>query len=548
MSELDIGGRISTLFPRVEDIDHSVDFAPGGGVVTFGDAYLVDGEVRRWTGERMEITSPVCVTGSGGTSRRSMGHAALLSQEAALDALAAAVRAWDNGRGPWPTMRVADRVEAVQAFVEKMRQVREEVVILLMWEIAKTRSEAEKEFDRTVAYIEDTIEAVKELDRAAGRFSTAGGLLAQIRRAPLGVTLCMGPFNYPLNETFTTLIPAVIMGNPVVVKLPRFGLLCQAPLLRCFADCFPRGVVNILNGRGRTVASAMVEAGSLAALAFIGSSSAANALKKQHPRPNRMRCILGLDAKNPAIIQADADLDLTVGECVTGALSFNGQRCTGLKLLFVHRTIAETFVARLAEAVDALPFGLPWEPKVKITPLPEHDKVAAMQALVEDATSKGAHIVNRHGGLSNQTFYFPSVVYPVTPRMSLYTVEQFGPVVPVAVYDDIAEVLDFIETSNFGQQASIFGRDPKTVGPLIDVLSNQVCRVNLNAQCQRGPDVYPFAGRKDSAEGTLSVSDALRCFSIRSMVAAANALSNRELLQEILRGRTSNFVNTDYLF
>jgi acyl-CoA reductase-like NAD-dependent aldehyde dehydrogenase len=132
--------------------------------------------------------------------------------------------------------------------------------------------------------------------------------------------------------------------------------------------------------------------------------------------------------------------------------------------------------------------------------------------------------------------------------MSLYTVEQFGPVVPVAVYDDVSEVMDFMETSNFGQQASIFGRDPKTVGPLIDVLSNQVCRVNLNAQCQRGPDVYPFAGRKDSAEGTLSVSDALRCFSIRSMVAAANDPSNRELLHEMLRGGTSNFVSTDYLF
>ena len=157
-------------------------------------------------------------------------------------------------------------------------------------------------------------------------------------------------------------------------------------------------------------------------------------------------------------------------------------------------------------------------------------------------------MVNRHGGLSNRSFHFPSVVYPVTPAMALYTVEQFGPVVPVAVYDDVAEVVDFLETSHFGQQASVFGRDPRVVGPLIDVLSNQVCRVNLNAQCQRGPDVYPFAGRKDSAEGTLSVSDALRCFSIRSMVAAADNEANRALLHDVLRARSSNFVNTDYLF
>ncbi len=92
--------------------------------------------------------------------------------------------------------------------------------------------------------------------------------------------------------------------------------------------------------------------------------------------------------------------------------------------------------------------------------------------------------------------------------------------VPVAPFDDVRDVVDEIVASDFGQQASVFGRDAHVVGPLVDVLANQVCRVNLNAQCQRGPDVYPFTGRKDSAEATLSVSDALRCFSIRSMVAA----------------------------
>jgi glyceraldehyde-3-phosphate dehydrogenase (NADP+) len=358
----------------------------------------------------------------------------------------------------------------------------------------------------------------------------------------------MGPFNYPLNETFTTLIPALIMGNPVVAKLPRFGMLCQAPLLEGFAKSFPKGVVNVLNGEGRTVAGPLVEKGDVAALAFIGSSRAANVLKKQHPRPNRLRCVLALDAKNPAIVLPDADLDLAVRECVVGALSFNGQRCTGLKLLFVHRSIADRFVEKLSAAVDALPFGLPWEPGVRLTPLPEIDKAAAMQALVDDAVGKGAHVANRFGGLCNRTFFFPAVVYPVTAQMSLFSVEQFGPVVPVVAYDDIAEVMDFIENSNYGQQASVFGHDAKVVGPLVDVLANQVCRVNLNAQSQRGPDAYPFTGRKDSAEATLSISDALRCFSIRSMVAAPEDETNRELLRDILLGRTSNFINTDYLF
>jgi glyceraldehyde-3-phosphate dehydrogenase (NADP+) len=548
MSTSDVRSRIDTLFPRLEDVPAAAEFAPGGGVYPDGGLYLVDGEVRRWTGQTSEVTSPVCVSIGGRVERRRMGAHAALTREEALGALDAAVRAWDHGRGRWPTMTVGARIDAVMAFVAGMEKAREQSVRLLMWEIGKTRADSEKEFDRTVQYVRDTVDVLKEMDRAAGRFTSSAGILAQIRRAPLGPVLCMGPFNYPLNETFTTLIPALIMGNTIVAKLPRYGMLCQAPLLAAFAEAFPRGVVNVVNGEGRTVAGPLVERGDLAALAFIGSSRVANVLKKQHPRPNRLRCILGLDAKNPAIVLADADLDLAVREVVTGALSFNGQRCTAVKLVYVQRALADRFLNKLADAVDALPFGMPWESGVKLTPLPEEGKAETLQQLVDDAVAKGARVVNAHGGTVNRTFYFPAVVYPVSRPMALHSVEQFGPVVPVAPFDDVREVVAEIVASDFGQQASVFGRDPRVVGPLVDVLANQVCRVNLNAQCQRGPDVYPFTGRKDSAEATLSVSDALRCFSIRSMVAAPGEEANRELLREMLNGRTSNFVNTDYLF
>ena len=126
--------------------------------------------------------------------------------------------------------------------------------------------------------------------------------------------------------------------------------------------------------------------------------------------------------------------------------------------------------------------------------------------------------------------------------------EQFGPVIPIATFGEVSEVLDWIADGAYAPQASVFGCDPGVVGGLCGVLANQVCRVNLNAQCQRGPDVYPFTGRKDSAEGTLSVSDALRSFSIRSMVAAPGTAGNKQLVRDILTGRTSKFISTDYLF
>ncbi|MFA6004192.1 MAG: aldehyde dehydrogenase family protein [Elusimicrobiota bacterium] len=545
---MDVSEKIKKLFPKPAAVPADAEPVSCCGAYEMGVCCLIDGKIVCWNGSAAEVRSPIYMEEDGKCERRLLGKTAHLDQAAALSALAAAVRAWDKGRGKWPTMKVPERLERLQFFAEKMRAVREQSVRLLMWEIGKTRSESEKEFDRTVKYILDTIEALKEIDRDSGRFSSNDGILAQIRRAPLGVVLCMGPFNYPLNETFTTLIPALVMGNTVVAKLPRFGMLCQAPLLACFAEAFPPGVVNIINGDGKEIVGPIMESGELAALAFIGSSRVANLLKKQHPRPNRLRCILGLDAKNPGIILKDADLDLAVSECLAGALGYNGQRCTALKILFVQRPVADAFLRKLTDAVDALPFGLPWEKGVKITPLPEPDKPARLTAWLSDAKAKGAGILNRYGGLVNRSFFFPAVVYPVKPEMELFTAEQFGPVVPVAAFDDVHEVFETAVASNYGQQASIFGRDPHIIGPLVDMFANQVCRVNLNAQCQRGPDAYPFAGRKDSAESTLSVSDALRCFSIRSMFAAPDTPGNKEFLRHLLSERASNFVNTDYIF
>ena len=122
-------------------------------------------------------------------------------------------------------MTVADRIACMQDFTKQMVARRQEVVSLIMWEIGKSQADSEKEFDRTVDYIRATIEALKELDNSNSRFLIVEGTIGQIRRTPLGVVLCMGPYNYPLNETFATLIPALIMGNTVVFKPPRYGVL-----------------------------------------------------------------------------------------------------------------------------------------------------------------------------------------------------------------------------------------------------------------------------------------------------------------------------------
>ena len=507
--------------------------------------YLIDGKLIEWKGKMAEVNSSISSTKEYKPTY--LGSVPELEEEQAQESLKAALKAYDQGKGKWPTMRVGVRIHCMEKFVKAMEAKRDIVVKLIMWEIGKNLPDAEKEFDRTVKYVYDTIEDYKQMDRNAAKFEKHDGVYAHIRRGPLGVVLCLGPYNYPLNETFALLIPALIMGNTAIFKPAKFGVLLITPLLEAFQESFPKGVVNIIFGRGRVLASPIMKTGHVDVLALIGNSKSANALINQHPKSNRLRLILGLEAKNPAIILPHADLDLAVKECISGSLSFNGQRCTALKIIYVHEDIKEEFLENFTAAVDAQKFGNPWDDGAFLTPLPEPDKPAYIQALIDDAEAKGAKILNKKGGQHFDNYIWPAVMYPVTKDMRVYEEEQFGPIIPVVSFTDINEPLDDMADSNYGQQVSLFGKDVEVLSPLIDTLVNLVCRVNLNSSCQRGPDVYPFTGRKDSAKSTLSVHDALRSFSIRTFVASKDNPENVKILEELLQHKQSSFISTDYI-
>ena len=463
--------------------------------------YLINGELRKWEGNTTEVFSVIKTPNKQGEiSPTFLGTVPDMGEETALEAVESANKAYNRGKGAWPTMSVSDRLKCMEIFVEKMKLHREEVVKLLMWEICKNKTDSYKEFDRTIDYIINTIEAYKNIDRKGAKFDSQDGVLAHIRRGPIGVVLCLGPYNYPLNETFCLLIPAIIMGKT--------------------------GIIDVM--------------------ALIGHSSSAVSLQDLHPNKNRLRLVLGLEAKNPGIILPDADLEHAVKECISGSLSFNGQRCTALKVLYVHESIVDSFNKLFTKAVDNLAFGMPWEDTF-LTPLPEKSKPEYIQELISDATKYGAKVINKKGGELSDNFSFPAVLYPVNDKMRLFHEEQFGPIIPIIPYTDIDMPLNDMAASNYGQQVSLFGENIDDLGPLIDALANLVCRVNLNSACQRGPDVYPFAGRKNSAVSTLSVYDALRSFSIRTFVAAKNSPKNKKIIENLLESKVSNFVTTEYL-
>ncbi|CAM3692637.1 NADP-dependent glyceraldehyde-3-phosphate dehydrogenase [Aquirufa aurantiipilula] len=509
--------------------------------------YLVNGEMRQWKGKTQDVWSPIYIKSEKGFEPKRIGSYPITDATDAMEVLYAGVKAYSNGRGEWPSMSVDKRIECVEKFTQKMILKRDEVVKLLMWEIGKSLTDSQKEFDRTVQYIYDTIGALKDIDRNSSTFLIEEGIIGQVRRSPLGVVLCMGPFNYPLNETFTTLIPALIMGNTVLFKPPKHGTLLHYPLLEAFRESFPAGVINTLYGRGNSIIPQLMESGKIDVLTLIGSSKVADKLKKMHPKVNRLRAILGLDAKNAAIVTESAQLDNAINECLLGSLSFNGQRCTAIKIIFVHSSLADAFNKGLAEKIEAIKVGMVWDPGVQITPLPEPNKPAYLKELIEDAKLHGAKVLNKHGGENAKSLFFPALLYPVNKKMKVWSEEQFGPVVPVVPFDDINVPIDYIHESSHGQQVAIFGTDPNQISALIDETVNQVSRVNINAQCQRGPDSFPFTGRKDSAEGTLSVTAALRSFSIRTVVATKATQANKDIVNQIVENQQSNFLSTRFI-
>ena len=366
-----------------------------------GARTFLGGVIGPFSGEVIPVTSPII--DSSTNKRTVIGEMAQMREADAMQALAAAQRAWSNGQGTWPQMSAAERIAALQNVVAALKLRRAEIVNALMWEICKTSADAALEFDRTVLFIEATLKAYRDAD-SASTWRTVQGVLARVRRAAIGIVLCLGPFNYPINETYTTLIPALLSGNVLILKIPTLGGLAHVLTMEAYAQHLPPGTINFISGSGRGVhmlclsaclparsgcryrssthcahthtlthtlfltqthtphvatMSPLMKSGTIDALAFIGGSVAADAIIKDHPHPHRLKLFLQLEGKNLGIVLPDADLDVAVEQVAIGATTFNGQRCTAIKLVFVHASLADSFVEKLATRIASLKVGQP---------------------------------------------------------------------------------------------------------------------------------------------------------------------------------------------
>jgi glyceraldehyde-3-phosphate dehydrogenase (NADP+) len=521
---------IAELFPTTETLPADVRVSPDD----HPPRYLIDGRVHRHDGEAQPVRSRVARRTDSGLEDVLVGHEAQLTPTMAEEAMDAAVRAWGKGAGPWPSASPEERIGAIEKLASAIEAHADRVATLLMFEIGKPRASARKEVTRSVAYIRDTIGVYREMLTSAGKTFTGnkGSTVHYAResREPLGIVLCVAPFNYPVNEFLTTVVPALLMGNVVVGKTPRFGMLANMVLADAFAEHLPAGAVSLLPGDGRKVIPAVMKSayrnadgkeirGKVDMLAFIGSERAAEAILDHHPSPFTLHKVLGLGSKNAAMMLEGADVDEVAAGTVGGALGFNGQRCTAEKLFFAPKARAEALAEALASKVDDLVVGMPWDEDVAITPLPERDKLAWMRAYIDDALDKGARIINRDGGEGTHSLMRPAVLYPVDARMRIYHEEQFGPIVPVAAYDDAAEVVTWQREAPFGQQVGLWGPGATELASAFRPL---VARINLDDKCQRGPDSFGFTATDKSGFGILSLHDALITFSRPVLVQSRN--------------------------
>lgn len=491
------------------------------------ESTLLNGKLTKLDTASQDVFSPIAIRTDGVLKPQRLGSYPLMNHQLSIESLESAKSAYHSQT--WKSKSTEYKISCTQIFVNEFAKYKNEIVKLLMWENGKSYSEAANEFDRTIEYIENTIIAIRNIQSSiANQYS--GGFVGKVMISPVGVVVSMGPSNYPLYETYSLAIPALLTGNCVIMKIPRYGALLHNYLLEPLRKAYPQGVINVIFGKNEDTINPLMRTAEVNMLAYMGSSMFVEPLLLSHPRPYRLKKLLGLEAKNPAIVLKDIDVEYTAREIVLGALAFNGQRCAAVKLVFAHDSIYDKLLLAMKSEIEDAKVGMPWEEGVRITPIFDKNRILYLRTLFDDAIKKGATCETENGGKIEYSMFYPALLANVTPNMRIFKEEQFGPIVPLVRYKDLDTVLDYIHKSEFGQQISIFGTDAKLLAELADDLEFHAGRININTKCQRGPDIFPFTGKKNSGIGELSIVNTLMEFSTQTVIAGKSNETTEQTL------------------
>ncbi|AWI74913.1 aldehyde dehydrogenase [Parazoarcus communis] len=406
------------------------------------DGQWVDGE-RQLTVSNPATTQPLA----------SIALAGIDEAEAALDA---ATHCAQNG---WLTStRPAQRVQWLLRIAAEIRAVTDEGAWVLCQENGKTLRDARDEFVEAARYFEyyagmaDKIEGIS--------VPLGNGYVDFTSYEPMGVSVQIVPWNFPVSICARSLAPALAAGNAVVVKSPELSPLGMCVLFRAIERAgLPRGAVNLLCGLGSEVGAHLVSSPKANQIVFTGSVPTGQSILAAAARwatPS----VMELGGKSAALVFPDADREQLLASVKSGIFFNAGQVCSAMSRLLVHRDIHDEIVAAVAEMAQGLVSG-PGEEDPDHTPLISAEQLARVQAICNDAIAEGAEAVVGGDRQSDRAGHFmqPTVFAGVTPQMKVAQQEVFGPVLAVIPFDSEEEAIEIANGTPFGLVSGVFTQD-----------------------------------------------------------------------------------------
>ncbi|MER7797086.1 aldehyde dehydrogenase family protein [Microbacterium sp. NPDC096154] len=345
---------------------------------------------------------------------------------------------------------------------------------------------------------------VSELQEAAALASHPyGELLRSVkdrtsiaRRVPLGVVGVISPFNFPAILAMRSVAPALAVGNAVILKPdPRTSISGGLALAALFEDAgLPQGVLHVLPGGG-DLGAALVTHPEVPCISFTGSTPAGRRIGEA-AAPLLKRVHLELGGNNAMLVLPDADVQAAASVGAWGSFLHQGQICMTTGRHLVHRSIADEYVAALAEKAKGIPVGDPTE-GLPLGPIIDEKQRDRVHGYVTAAVENGATLAA--GGEYDGLYYRPTVLTDVAGDNPAWTEEIFGPVAPVQIYDDIDEAIDIINASEYGLSVSIITGNPYAAYELCDRIESGA--VHINDATVDDEAVIPFGGAKASGVG-----------------------------------------------
>ena len=417
-----------------------------------------------------------------------------LASDAAIEAaLSKAVSA----QAAWKRLPVSERANICRRMVEWCVARADELGAELAWQmgrpIAYAPNELRRGFQERAQYLCGIAEeALAEISISPGRF---------IRREPLGVVLVLAPWNYPWLTSVNAVVPALLAGNSVILKMAQ-----QTPLVaERYAEAFtaaglPPGVFQFLHV-GHDQAARMIADPRVAFVAFTGSVEGGHAV--QRAAAGRFIATgLELGGKDPAYVRADADLENAIENLVDGSYFNSGQSCCGVERIYVEKSVFPKFLEGFVALTRQYKLGNPLDPKTTLGPMVRAAAADQVRAQTGAAVAKGAKALLKLPDREGTPYLPPEVLVDVDHRMEVMTEETFGPVVGIMPVADDATALSLMNDSRYGLTASIWTKDEDAARRIGGEIETGTCFMN---RCDYLDPALAWTGVKDSGRGcTLS--------------------------------------------